>query len=60
MELSQRAYVEVVKKPIIEKLVKVMQIEDEPSWINLLASFMNDGTLFTDQKEAHKIKYQAF
>ena len=36
-----------------------MQIDEEPSWIDLLISYFKEGMLSMDRKEARKIKYQS-
>lgn len=52
IDLSKGAYVEVVKKLIIEELAKVMQLDGEPSWIDPLINFLKHEMLLVDQKEA--------
>lgn len=59
MALPKEGYFELIKRLTIKELVEVMQLDDEPCWINPLINFLKDGTFPTDWKEACKVKYQA-
>lgn len=48
MVLPREAYFELIKRTTIEKLVKVMQLDDEPSWIDPLINFLKNDILLMD------------
>lgn len=59
MALPRWAYFQLVKRLTIKDSVEVMQLDDEPCWIDPLINFLRNGTHLVDRKAAHKVKYQA-
>lgn len=45
MDMSKGAYIESMKKLTIEETSKMMQLDEEPSWIDPLVCFLKNGTL---------------
>lgn len=52
MALLREAYFELIKKLIIEELAEVMQLDNEPCWIDQRNNCPKNGMLLVDQKEA--------
>lgn len=59
MVLPRGTYFELIKGPTIEGTIEVMQLDDEPCWINPLINFLENDKLPIDQKKGQKIKYKA-
>lgn len=57
MMLPRGAYLELIKRLTIKKLMKVMQLDNEPSWVDSLISFLMNSMFPANQKEAYKVKY---
>lgn len=58
-ELPRTTFFEVMNWPRIEEPTIVLQIDEEPPWIDPLVGYLKDGTLPMNRKEARKIKYQS-
>lgn len=57
MVLSQRAYFQQIKRPMVKESSEIMQLDDESCWIEPLIDFLRDGRLPADWKATCKIKY---
>ena len=58
IELPKGVFFKVLKCPSSEEPLSVMQVEHELRWIDLLVTYLKDGVLPYDPKEAQKIKNQ--
>ena len=58
-ELPKGVLFEVLKCPSMEESRPVMEIDHEPSWIDPLITYLKDGVLSQDAKEAQKLRNQA-
>ena len=58
-ELPKEVFFEVLKCPSMEESQSVMEISHEPNWIDPLVTYLKDGVLPPDAKEARKLKNQA-
>ena len=55
LELNQEVFIDVFEMPSIKSL-PIIQIENEPSWINPLMDYIIKKILLTDLIEARRIK----
>lgn len=58
-DLCAQVFFEVIEEPSIKEPTSVLQLDVEPYWIDLLASYLHDRTLSMDQNEAKNIQHQA-
>ena len=58
-ELPKGVLFEVLKHPSTKEPRLVMEIDHEPSWVDPLVTYLRDGTLPQDAKEARKLRNQA-
>ena len=56
--LGWKIYIEHLDVPSIEEALSINQINNEPSWIDLLIEYLNNGTIPIDKKETRRIKQQ--
>ena len=54
-ELPKGVLFEVLKCPSMEESRPVLEIDHEPSWIDPLITYLRDGVLPQDAKEARKL-----
>ena len=57
-ELPKGVLFEILKCPSMEESWLVMEIDHEPSWIDPLITYLRDGVLPQDAKEARKLRNQ--
>ena len=54
-----RTFTEYLQSPSIEDPLDVDLVEQEPSWMDPLRTYLNDGTLFEDKEEARRVRQLA-
>ena len=52
-----RTFVECLEQPSINKVEEVLQITDEPNWMDLIVRYLTDGTLLMDLSEVKRLKW---
>ena len=57
-ELPKKVLFEILKCPSTEEPQLVMEISHKPSWLDPLVTYLQDGVLPHDAKEARKLKNQ--
>ena len=54
-----QTFIECLEQPSIDKVKEVLQLTDEPSWMDLIVQYLTDGTLPTDPSEAKRLRQMA-
>ena len=52
-----RTFIEYLEQLSIDKVEKVLQLTDEPSWIDLIIQYLTDGTLPMDPSEVKRLSW---
>ena len=55
-DFENETYFEVLKASALEEPLVVLQVDEEPYWIDPLLKYLRSGELPTDRKEAQKIR----
>lgn len=58
-DLQKSSIFKILKKPSIEELALIMEVELEPSWMDPLIRYLRDGILLTNLKEARELRHWA-
>ena len=54
-----RTFIECLEQSNIDKVKKMLQITDEPSWMDPIIQYLTDETLPTDPSEAKQLRWMA-
>lgn len=55
LDLRVQVLFEVIEEPSIKELASILQLDEDPYWIDLLANYVRYETFPIDRREAQKI-----